>query len=256
MTLWNPNRYLGFKTERLRPALDLLARVSLESPQSVYDLGCGPGNVTGLLAERWGRARITGVDSSSEMLATARSNHAHETQWIEADLAIWNPPPNSDLIFSNAALHWLDHHDELFPRLMGRLRPGGVLAVQMPANFSSPSHTLMAETARSGPWRKRLAPLLGSAAVAEPEDYVEILNPLTSELDIWKTEYQHLLDGENPVLDWLRGTALRPFLSALKEDDRDEFLSQLSARLARAYPRRDDGVTVFPFRRLFIVATR
>ncbi|HEC14929.1 MAG TPA: methyltransferase domain-containing protein [Rhodospirillales bacterium] len=256
MTAWNPKRYLGFKTERLRPALDLLAGISLESPQSIFDLGCGPGNVTRLLAERWGLARISGIDSSAEMLATARSNPTGTIEWIKADLAVWNPPPKSDLIFSNAALHWLDRHDELLPRLLGQLKPGGVLAVQMPANFSAPSHTLMAETARSGPWRERLEPFLRTEPVAEPEDYVAILNPLTSGLDIWRTEYQHLLEGENPVLDWLRGTALRPLLNALKESERDEFLGLLSARLRRVYPRRNDGVTVFPFRRLFIIATR
>lgn len=256
MTPWDPERYLGFEAERLRPALDLLQRISLGAPASVYDLGCGTGNATGLLARRWGGARVTGVDSSSEMLATARSGQRGEIQWIEADLSLWTPPPNSDLIFSNAALHWLDRHDELFPRLLSRLKPGGVLAVQMPANFSAPSHALMDETARSGPWRDRLAPLLRSGALAEPVDYVDILMPLASGLDIWKTEYQHLLEGDDPVLDWLRGTALRPLLEALKDGERGEFLSLLSARLRRAYPRRDDGVTVFPFQRLFIIAVR
>ncbi len=256
MTVWDPERYLGFEAERLRPALDLLARIPLESPASVYDLGCGTGNVTGLLAGRWGRARVTGVDSSSEMLATARSGQSGEIEWVEADLTLWTPPPNSDLIFSNAALHWLDRHDELFPRLFGRLKPGGVLAVGMPANFSSPSHALMGETALSGPWRERLEPLLRPGAVAEPEGYAGILTPLASGLDIWRTEYHHFLEGEDPVLDWLRGTALRPLLNALKDGERDEFLSLLSAGLRNAYPRRDDGVTVFPFRRLFIVAVR
>ncbi|MCH7957955.1 MAG: trans-aconitate 2-methyltransferase, partial [Proteobacteria bacterium] len=154
----------------------------------------------------------------------------------------------------NAALHWLDGHEALFPRLAGGLRPGGVLAVQMPRNYAEPSHTCMAEAAEAGPWRARLDAVLRLRPVASPEAYYDMLAPLARTLDIWETVYTHVLEGENPVVEWTRGSALKPLLDALEDDERPAFLAQYTTRIRAAYPRRGDGTTLFPFRRLFIVA--
>jgi trans-aconitate 2-methyltransferase len=177
-----------------------------------------------------------------------------ETTWIEADLATWQPEQPADVLFSNAALHWLGDHGTLFSRLLGRLAPGGVLAAQMPNNFDAPSHTCIGETARDAPWRDRLAAILRPAPVAAPADYHDWLTPHCRALDIWETTYLHVLEGEDPVLNWVKGTALRPLLAALDEQDRPAFEAACAARLAEAYPPRSDGRTLFSFRRLFIVA--
>lgn len=250
---WDPSQYLKFASERLRPAIDLLSHVPLEAPATIYDLGCGAGNVTRLLKERWPAGAVTGVDSSPEMLARAREA-APGLAWIEADLATWSPPAPADLIYSNAALHWLDDHAALFPRLLGLLRSGGTLAVQMPRNHGAPSHTGMIAAARSGPWAARLEPLLRPDPVAEPGFYYDVLRPEAAALDIWETEYLHALEGDDPVVSWTRGTALKPLLDALAEPDRSAFLDDYRARMRAAYPRRGDGRTLFPFRRLFLVA--
>jgi len=251
---WDPAQYLKFADHRLRPALDLLNRIDLESPGSVFDLGAGTGSVTTLLAQRWPAARVTAVDNSSEMLD--RATASPRIAWQQADIGAWRPDRPADLIFSNAALHWVGGHEELFPKLMGALAPGGVLAVQMPRNFGAPSHTAMAEAARAGPWRRSLQPLLRPAPVAPPSSYVRILAPVASWLDVWETEYQQILRGENPVKEWTKGTWLRPLLEALDGKERDEFESAYGALVAKAYPKQDDGTTIFPFKRLFIVARK
>lgn len=252
---WDPAQYLKFAAPRLRPAVDLLARVPLEAPARVVDLGCGAGNVTRLLVERWPGSAVTGVDDSAPMLAQARAALPSVT-WIEAGIADWAPSAPPTLLYSNAALHWLPDHPALFPRLATMLDAGGVLAVQMPRNFLAPSHALVAETARDGPWRARLEPMLGPPPVAEPARYFDALAPYAAELDVWETEYLQVLDGEDPVKEFTKGTWLRPFLDALEPGDRDAFEADYAARLRQAYPRRADGRTLFPFRRLFIVMRR
>jgi trans-aconitate 2-methyltransferase len=254
MTGWDPAKYLEFEDQRLRPALDLLGRVTARAPRTVYDLGCGAGNVTRLLRERWPEARVTGVDSSEAMLAAA-ARAAPGVAWVHADLAAWSAPAPADLIFSNAALHWLDDHPALFPALARQLAPGGVLAVQMPRNHVAPSHTEMVETARGGPWRDRLAPLLRLAPVAAPAAYLDMLAPHVDRVDIWETEYLQVLDGAAPVVEWVKGSALKPLLDALEPAERTAFLASYGARVATAYPRRPDGHTLYPFRRLFILAS-
>jgi trans-aconitate 2-methyltransferase len=250
---WDPAQYLKFAGHRLRPAIDLLSRIDTEDPAEVYDLGAGAGNVTRLIKDRWPDAHVTGVDDSQEMLAKAAAA-APEITWQRADLAAWQPAGRADVIYSNAALHWIVDHDRLFQDLVAALAPGGVLAVQMPRNFSAPSHTAIAEAARSGPWRARLAPLLRPAPVAEPAFYFDLLAPRVAALDIWETEYLQVLEGENPVKEWTKGTWLRPLLDALAEPERSGFEAAYAALVARAYPPRADGHTLFPFRRLFIVA--
>lgn len=251
---WDPAQYLRFVDHRLRPAVDLLSRIDVANPAEVYDLGAGAGNVTRLLKERWPNARITGVDESAEMLAKAASA-APEIVWQRADLGTWRPLRPPDVIYSNAALHWLGDHDRLFPALFSTLAHGGVLAVQMPRNFLAPSHTAIAEAVRSGPWRMKLEPLLRPAPVADPAFYFDLLTPRAAGLDIWETEYIQVLEGEDPVKEWTKGTWLRPLLDALGEPERSRFEACYAELVARAYPRRPDGRTLFPFRRLFIVAT-
>jgi trans-aconitate 2-methyltransferase len=250
---WDPQQYSRFAGQRLRPALDLIARIPIEHPQTVADLGCGTGNVTRILRSRWPGARITGVDASPQMLAEARKVAA-DIAWEQTELGTWNPAAKYDLVFSNAALHWLDDHPGLFVRLAANLTAGGVLAVQMPRNFAAPSHTLMHELASSPPWRDALGKLLRPLPVLEPAAYYGLLAPLARCLDIWETEYLQILEGENPVAEWTKGTWLSPLLAALAPGARAAFESEYRQRVAQAYPRQPDGKTLFPFRRLFIVA--
>lgn len=252
---WDPAQYLKFEEPRLRPAADLLARVPLAQPHRVCDLGCGAGNVTRLLAQRWPSARITGVDESAEMLAKA-SSELPGVEWVRQSVAQWRPAEPADLIYSNAALHWLPDHEALFPALVGCLAPNGVLAVQMPRNFAAPSHTLIAQTAAESPWRESLAGLVVRPPVAEPAFYYGLLEGLAESVDIWETEYLQVLRGADPVKEWTKGSWLRQFLDALPEGQRQPFEDEYARKLRSAYPRRADGTTLFPFRRLFIVARK
>ena len=251
---WEPDRYLQFADERLRPAQDLLARVPLAAPARVADLGCGPGNVTALLAQRWPRAELIGIDASAAMLDRAR-RALPEARFEQADIRHWTPAEAPDLIFSNAALHWLDDHPALFPRLLSLLAPGGVLAVQMPGNFDAPSHRLIRELAASPAWADRLAGARMGAVLGMP-DYHRFLAPHCARLNLWETIYWQPLSGPAPVLDWLRGTTLLPYLAALSTDDQARLLAELAPRLAEAYPPDASGTTLFPFRRIFLVAAR
>jgi trans-aconitate 2-methyltransferase len=250
---WDPAQYLKFADHRLRPAIDLLNRIDVAAPAQIYDLGAGTGNVTRLLKSRWPQARVTGVDESEEMLAKARQA-LPDLAWQRADLATWRPPSPAEVIYSNAALHWIDQHELIFPALFSAVAPGGVLAVQMPSNFSAPSHTAIAEAARRGPWARRLQPLLRPPPVNEADFYFGLLAPLAANVDIWQTEYLQALEGENPVKEWTKGTWLKPLLDALEEPERSGFEASYAALVSQAYPRRADGKTLLPFRRLFIVA--
>jgi trans-aconitate 2-methyltransferase len=251
---WDPAQYLRFAGPRLRPAIDLLQRIDVERPALVYDLGAGAGNVTRLIAARWSEARIVGVDSSAEMLARA-ATELPAIEWRQADLATWQPDRPPSIIYSNAALHWLDGHDWLFPALFGALAPQGTLAVQIPRNFGALSHTSITDAALDGPWRKKLEPLLRPSPVEAPEFYYDLLAPRAAALDMWETEYLQVLDGHNPVKEWTKGTWLGPLLEALDEPDRSNFERNYAERVLAAYPRRRDGKTLFPFRRLFMIAT-
>jgi trans-aconitate 2-methyltransferase len=250
---WDPSQYAKFAAPRLRPAIDLLNRIELVSPHEVYDLGSGTGNVTRMLKRRWPDAQVTGVDSSQEMLAKAAAE-ASDIAFAHADLARWRPPRPADLIYSNAALHWIDDHAKFFPQLLQALAPGGVLAVQMPRNFSAPSHTAVADAARSGPWRGKLEPLLRPTPVAPPDFYFDLLSARCAALDIWETEYLHVLTGKDPVKEWIKGSWLNPLLDALEEPQRSAFEAAYGALVAKAYPANAQGVTLLPFRRLFFVA--
>ena len=259
---WDPAQYLKFGNQRLRPALDLLAQIPLAEPAHVVDLGCGAGNVTRFLAERWPAAQVCGVDNSAAMLAKGRAQMPAVT-WVESGIADWQPEAPVDLIYSNAALHWLPDHPALLARLLGFLKPGGVLAVQMPRNFAAPSHTSidLALDALDLPAAQRAAidATKLNNPVAEPGDYYDWVKAKASTVDLWETLYTHVLQGENAVAEWVRGTALIPVMNGLggaEEALCQRFLADYCARTNAAYPRRPDGTTLFPFRRLFLVATR
>lgn len=253
VSTWDPNLYLRFTDQRLRPALDLMARVPLTEARAIYDLGCGTGNVTALLLERWPQARITGVDASPEMLQKAKPISA--IQWQQADLAKWHAGSPADLVYSNAAFHWLDHHEVLFPHLFSQVSSRGFLAIQMPRQHVMPSHQILFELVREDRWNV-LAQAIRENPVHEPGFYYERLSSEAAMLDIWETKYLHVLEGEDPVLNWLAGSILLPVLDHLDSSSKAAFLSAYGKRLREAYPARADGKTLLPFLRLFIVAQK
>jgi trans-aconitate 2-methyltransferase len=257
---WDPAVYLKFADERLRPGFDLLARIGELPAGPIVELGAGTGVHTRAIAARWPDRAVIGIDASAEMLEKAAATPS-AISWVKADIATWRASEKPALIFSNATLQWLDDHAEVFQRLMQQLVSGGVLAVQMPRNFDAPSHALMRETAAEEPWGPRLAPLVRHDPVAPPEVYYDRLIALASGgIDLWETEYLHILagadDAESPVLSWVRGTALRPLLAPLGAAEQAELAARYDAKLKRVYKRRGDGKTLFPFRRLFLVARR
>lgn len=252
---WDPTQYLRFAEHRTRPAIDLLEHVALADPRAVYDIGCGPGNATRLLRDRWPSARITGVDASEEMLVRARAALPDVT-WVRADIRTWRAPEPADVIFSNAALHWLGDHEHLFPALAEQLAPDGVLAVQMPDSFSEPWHTCMQQAARESPHREKLEPLLLRKPVGSMDFYFDLLSRHARDVDVWTTRYLHPLEGEDPVMEWAKGSALKPLLDVLPEPERTTFEKRYAELVGQAYPRRPDGITLFPFARVFVVATR
>lgn len=253
---WNPNQYMkgAMGDLRTRPALDLLARVPVERADVVYDLGCGPGNSTSPLKARWPEARVTGVDSNPAMLEKARTGHPG-LMFEHGDASVWSPAEPADVIFSNACIHWVPDHAGLLPRLLRSLKPGGVLAIQQPNNFGNPSHTLIGEIAADDRYRARLEGKLLGDFVQDVRFYHDLLRPLAASVDIWETEYAQALTGEDPVLEWVRGTTLLPVQRELPEQDFAAFTETYRARLREAYPMAGDGITLFPFRRMFIIAT-
>jgi trans-aconitate 2-methyltransferase len=251
---WDPTTYLRFADERARPFLDLLARVGAREPRRVVDLGCGPGNLTTLLAERWPDAEVTGIDSSPAMIERARAATGSHVAFTVGDLREWRPEAPVDVLVSNATLQWVPGHRGLLPGLVGCVRPGGWFAFQVPGNFDEPSHVLLRETAARAPYGAHTSGLEQPAA-AGPEDYLADLTALGCRVDAWETTYLHVLQGPDPVFHWISATGARPVLAALPGGLREEFEREYKARLATAYPARTFG-TVLPFRRVFVVARR
>lgn len=252
MPSWDSTQYLQFEEYRSRPARDLLARVPVERPDTVVDVGCGPGNSTRLLLERWPEASLTGIDSSAPMMERARDAIAG-AMFVEADLREWVPDGPVDVVFSNATLQWLGDHQAVLGQLVSWIAPGGTLAVQMPRNHMEPSHVRMRELADS--WGGRLEGVLRVAPVATPADYHRMLAGAGRKMDVWETEYLHVLGGEDPVVEWMRGSGLRPVLDRLDPEEGDEFVAAYAAAMRAAYPREADGTTLFPFQRVFMVVT-
>jgi trans-aconitate 2-methyltransferase len=255
---WDPAAYLRFADERARPFAELVARIAAEAPSTVIDLGCGEGALTASLARRWPGARITGVDSSSTMLAAAAAHAVPgQVEFVAGDVREWQPAGPVDVLLTNAVLQWVPGHESLLARWAGRLAPGGCLAVQVPGNFAAPTHRILGELCRSSRWAAQLADVpRGTDAVLEPSGYHDVLSHAGLRTDAWETTYLHVLTGPDPVLAWVRSTQLRPVLGQLGEDDGAEFTAAYAAALREAYPQRSDGTTVLPFRRIFAVGTR
>ena len=253
---WNPELYRRFEDERTRPARELLARVPLAAPRRVHDLGCGPGNSTELLAERYPDADTVGTDNSEAMLVSARKR-LPACRFELGDIATWRPAAPADLIYSNAALQWVGDHETLIPRLLDLLAPGGVLAIQMPDNREEPTHRAMRDVAELAPW----SALIGDAAMVRTKiltltDYYDLLAPGSAMVDVWRTAYQHPMDAPAKIVEWVSGTGLRPFIDPLPATERASYLAAYEARIAEAYPKRADGKLLLAFPRLFIVARR
>ncbi|GGF92002.1 trans-aconitate 2-methyltransferase [Rhodococcoides trifolii] len=250
---WDPNKYLDFSDHRGRPFYELLSRVRAESPRRVVDLGCGPGNLTVALKERWPDAVVEASDSSPDMVAAAQKLGLDATV---LDIREWTPAPDTDVVVSNATLQWVPEHRDLLRRWPNQLGAGAWIAVQVPGNFDAPSHAIIRDLAESKAWSKSLrdVTLRADGTVDSPERYADMLGEAGTVVDAWETTYVQVLTGDDPVLEWTTGTALRPVKASLSDQDWLTFRSELAPLLADAYPRRSDGTTFFPFRRIFVVA--
>jgi trans-aconitate 2-methyltransferase len=253
---WSASQYLKFEDERTRPVRDLIAAIPTAEASRALDLGCGPGNSTEVLRARYPTAFLTGIDSAEDMVRAARAR-LPSVSFERADIATWQTPGPWDVILANAVLHWVPAHALLLPRLVEALSSGGSLAVQMPDNLAEPSHVLMQQVAIEGPWAPKLAGAQGERSQIAPAAwYYSLLRPQCARVDVWRTTYHHPLAGIDAVVEWFKGSGLRPFLSPLDEEDRSEYLQRYRAALARAYPMQADGSVLLQFPRLFFVATR
>ncbi|HEX8596156.1 MAG TPA: trans-aconitate 2-methyltransferase [Pseudomonas sp.] len=251
---WSAKQYSLFEQQRTRPVLDLVAAIPTQRVQTAVDLGCGPGNSTEVLAARYPDAQVTGLDSSENMLTDARQR-LPALAFERADIAAWNPGRPLDVILANASLQWVPDHGALYPRLVSKLSPGGSLAVQTPDNLQEPAHRLAREIAAKGPWASKIA------AVKHPDRhdasfYYSLLKPHCASVDVWRTTYFHPLQGHQAVVEWFKGSALRPYLEPLDEAEKRAFLERYLVAISEAYPALEDGTVLLPFPRLFVMATR
>ena len=251
MAGWDHAQYLKFEAERTRPARELLGRVPTDDVRVAIDLGCGPGNSTALLAQRWPQARVLGVDNSEEMLTRARAD-LPALDFLEADVSTYRPSEPADVLFANAVFQWVPDHARLLPALMEALRPGGVLAFQVPDNLNEPTHRLMREL--PGPWSASVQALAPRTHVAEPSAYFDLVAPRARQVDIWRTTYEHVMPDAAAIVEWLKGTGLRPYLDVVS--DRDSYLAAYTAAIDAAYPAHHGGARLLTFPRLFVVAQR
>ena len=253
---WSAKQYLKFEDERTRPPRDLLAQVRLDNPGCVVDLGCGPGNSTELLTQRFPNAEVIGVDSSPDMLRQARER-LPRCKFVEGDLSTWMPGQGTDLLFGNAVFQWVPDHPKVLARLLQSLPPSGVLAVQMPDNTNEPALMLMEKIAASGPWAAVIAQVHAARNdLPRSEDYYDVLRPLCSHIDIWHTHYNHIIENHAGVVEWFKGSGLRPFLAPLDAAMREAFIAAYTDEITRAYPARFDGKVMLKVPRLFILAVR
>jgi trans-aconitate 2-methyltransferase len=256
MVDWNPSKYLKFKGERSKPSTDLIAHLEGFEPSKIVDLGCGPGNSTQLLRESFPEAQILGVDASPAMVEKAVASGV-KARFLQADVTTWEVPADVDLLFSNALFHWVNDHEIHIARLFGSLKPGAVLAIQMPDNQNEPSHRLMRDLALKQEWRKKLESAgAARSTLLPPDGYYDLLNPFAKNLDIWKTTYFHRLPGYQSIVELLSTTALKPYLDALSAVERTRLMQEYLAGLKSHYRENADQSVLYPFPRLFIVATR
>jgi trans-aconitate 2-methyltransferase len=257
MSTWNSEHYLKFGDERTRPAADLAARIKLAAPCSIADLGCGPGNSTQVLRTRWPSSQVVGIDNSPDMISAARVSFPDQ-EWLLCDVSVWTPATPVDLVFSNAALQWLPDHAVLMPRLFSCVARGGAFAFQIPSGTFATVRTLIHEISRKAIWDgERMQAARNALTMESPAFYYDVLAGAAAEVDIWETEYHHVMDSPASIVDWISSTGLRPFLAAAKDAaERDAFLSELHRRVENAYETRSDGKVLFPFRRTFVIAYR
>ncbi len=253
---WNVEHYLKFENERSRPALELLSRVELHNPLTIVDLGCGPGNSTEILANRYPNATILGVDSSERMIVKARERFPNRPNisFIEEDVTNWQSYKQVNLIFANALFQWVPDHLDVIAQLLNYLTPGGVLALQMPDNLNEPNHILLRDLATDGPWSIKLARAgIRRRIIYSPKVYYDALKPLASKIDIWHSIYNHILDGPAMIIEWMKGTGLQSYLQCLNEAEEQIFLANYELELASAYDPLVDGKVMFTFPRIFIL---
>ncbi|NWD25583.1 trans-aconitate 2-methyltransferase [Pseudomonas yamanorum] len=251
---WSAKQYSMFEQQRTRPVRDLVAAIPDGDVRSAVDLGCGPGNSTEVLAERFPKALVTGMDSSDDMLVDARKR-LPTLNFELADIGAWNPAQQFDVILANASLQWLPDHATLYPHLVNQLTEGGTLAVQTPDNLDEPAHRLAREIAADGPWAAKIGAVKHNERHTASY-YFELLSKHCSTVDVWRTTYHHPLAGSAAVVEWFKGSALRPFLAPLTDSEKSAFLDEYLARITQAYPALADGTVLLPFPRLFIIATR
>jgi trans-aconitate 2-methyltransferase len=251
---WNPSLYLKFQAERTQPSIDLVNRIQITEPLDIIDLGCGPGNSTEILFRRWPGARVAGLDSSEKMIEKARQDYPGY-EWIKADAATYKPAINYDLIFSNAALQWIPDHCKLVPRIFNWIKPGGLLAVQVPANNESPLHLALLKVSKSSNWSKYTSSC-DSLIVYHPADfYYGIISSLAESIDIWETIYYHVLDSHKALIEWYRSTGMRTYLEKLPDDtSRNDFENEVLQEAQAYYPLQANKKVIYPFRRLFFIA--
>ena len=253
---WSPAQYTKFEDERTRPVRDLVAQIPLREARFGVDLGCGPGNSTQVLRDRFPQAYVTGMDSSPQMIEAARKR-LPEVPFEVADIAKWQPPQPQDVILSNATLQWLPDHAALMPRLMHKLERGGCLAVQMPDNLDEPSHRAMREVAANGPWAEKLKTAANARAQRQSADwYYRVLKPHAARVDVWITTYHHPLAGAGAIVEWFKSTGLRPYIDPLDAGEQAVFLARYQTEIAKAYPAQSDGTVLLSFPRLFFVAVK
>lgn len=255
MPAWDAGLYLKFSSERTQPSVDLARRIELDAPASIVDLGCGPGNSTAVLRRRWPTARLLGIDQSATMIQAARQDDP-AGDWLVADLVTWRPASPVDLVFSNAVLQWVPKHEDVVPRLLSFVSPGGALAVQIPAHFDSPVHRTLLSVAGDPRWTARMDGARGALTVERPTFYYRCLRPLASRVVMWETTYLHVLESARQIVEWFKGTGLRPFLAPLEPAEQAAFIQAFQAELEEAYPLQADSSVLFPFPRLFFVAYR
>ena len=256
MSSWDAELYLRFANERTQPSIDLAARIAVPHPSRIADLGCGPGNSTEILKRKWPAAVVVGVDNSPEMIAAASKSYP-EGEWVMADLATWKAQTPFDVVFANAALHWVPDHARLLPHLFAQLAPGGALAVQIPAHDRSVLHRQIRAVAEDPEWDHLLEAPRRAMPRHSPSFYYDVLQPLASRVEIWETKYHHIMENHSGLLEWFRGTGLRPYLKALESDfQRERFEAMLLERFVRLYPQQKDGRVLFPFPRIFFIAYR
>lgn len=256
MSDWSSAQYLKFKAQRTQPAIDLAARIALEEPEEIIDIGCGPGNSTAVLRNRFSKAHIVGCDSSPDMIAAAKSAYPDlDFMLAEVPSGLNGPEGRFDVVFSNACIQWIPRHDELLPALMRLLKKDGVLAVQIPMNYDEPIHRIIGELAESGEWREKLGCPRVFHTLSQSE-YFDLLGEISSDFEIWQTTYCHRMPSHDSIMEWYKGTGLRPYIDALGETDAQDFLCEVKERVRQEYPIQKNGEIIFRFPRFFFLARK